>query len=84
MQGSIFSVWSWYNRTFFGFFRVLKSEKCSLVPTYPGSESDERLRCGEGEEGIYGCGGMRPRGVRRVCTCGTHHDRSNDILLEGI
>ena len=38
------------------FFPIFKSERDSvrlLVPTYPDSEIDERVRCGEGEEGIY-------------------------------
>ncbi len=43
------------------FFSIFKSERGSvglLVPTYPGLEIDERVRYGEGEEGIYGCGGV--------------------------
>ena len=74
---------SWYNRTFFGFF--FKDQMCSvelLVPTYPGSEIDERVRCGEGEGGTYDCGEERPRGARRVCACSPQHDLSNEILLE--
>jgi hypothetical protein len=53
----------------------------NVYHTYPGTESDERVRCGEGEEGIYGYGGMRPTEARRACTCRPHHGRSNDILL---
>ena len=72
-------------RNFFGiFFPIFKSERDSvglLVPTYPGSEIDERVRCGQGEEGIYGCGGMRSTTARRVCTCRPHHVRSNDMIL---
>ena len=36
----------------------------------------------EGEEGIYGFGGVRSRASRRVCACRPHHDRSNDMLFE--
>jgi hypothetical protein len=66
------------------FFPIFKSERDSvglLVPTYPDSEIDERVRCGQGKEGIYGCGGMRPTTTKRVCTCRSHHDRSNDMFL---
>jgi hypothetical protein len=70
---------------FWLFFPTLKSERCSvyvLVPTYPGSEIHERVRRGETEEEIYGCGGVRSTGTRRVCACRLHHDRSNDMFVE--
>jgi len=53
-----------------------------LVPTYPGSEIDERVRCGEGEGETYDCSEVRPRGARRICACRPQHGLSNDILLE--
>jgi hypothetical protein len=49
------------------FFPIFKSERDSvglLVPTYPDSEIDERVRCGGGEEGIYDCGGMSPTATK--------------------
>jgi hypothetical protein len=36
----------------------------------------------EGEEGIYGSGGVGPNGARGVCACRSHHGRSNDMRLE--
>jgi hypothetical protein len=34
------------------FFKNERGSVGLLVPTYPGSEIDERVRCGEGEEGF--------------------------------
>ena len=36
----------------------------------------------EGEEGIYGSGGVNTSGTRGLCACRTHHDRSNDMWFE--
>jgi hypothetical protein len=38
-----------------------------------------KVRWVEGQDGIYGCGGVRPTGGRRVCGFRPHHDLSNDM-----
>ena len=35
-----------------------------------------------GEEGIYDIRGVGTSGTKGLCTCRSHHDRSNDMRLE--
>ena len=63
---------------------LLKNRNISIFPNVEISclPGPGRRPGVEGEDGIYGSGGVNPSGARGVCAHRSHHGRSNDMRLE--